>query len=84
MVGKRAVIPRGARIGRNVKVAADVRATDFDKRVIKSGESVEPRPAKRTKAVREVVAPIPEIVAPREVASAARASGARGKGSSAS
>ena len=29
VVGKRAVIPRGARIGRNVKVAADIRATDF-------------------------------------------------------
>ena len=33
VVGKRAVIPRGARIGRNVKVAADVRTTDFVKRV---------------------------------------------------
>jgi glucose-1-phosphate adenylyltransferase len=79
VVGKRSVIPRGARIGRNVKVAADVRATDFVKRVIKSGESVEPQPVKRTRTVRDVVAPIPEIVAPREIAS-----GARGKGGSAS
>ena len=75
VVGKRAVIPRGARIGRNVKVAADVRTTDFVKRVIKSGESVEARPASRAKPAREVVAPIPAVVAPREVAS-----GARGKG----
>ena len=33
--------PRGARIGRNVKIGADVRTTDFVKRVIKSGDSVE-------------------------------------------
>src|SRR6476659_9044808 len=31
VVGKRAVVPRGARIGRNVKVAADARTTDFVK-----------------------------------------------------
>ncbi|MEO6207498.1 MAG: hypothetical protein ABIP77_06055 [Candidatus Limnocylindrales bacterium] len=44
VVGKRAVVPRGARIGRNVKVAADIRATDFLKKVVPSGESVEPKP----------------------------------------
>ena len=44
VVGKRAIIPRGARIGRNVKVAADIRATDFDKKIVPSGESVELRP----------------------------------------
>ncbi|MFP5343202.1 MAG: glucose-1-phosphate adenylyltransferase [Candidatus Limnocylindria bacterium] len=43
VVGKRAVVPRGARIGRNVKVASDVRATDFTKKVVPSGGSVEPR-----------------------------------------
>lgn len=47
VVGKRAVIPRGARIGRNVKVAADIRSTDFVKKVIRSGDSVEPRPGVR-------------------------------------
>ena len=41
VVGKRAVIPRGARIGRNVKVASDVRPADFRTRVVRSGESVE-------------------------------------------
>ena len=41
LVGKRAVIPRGTRIGRNVKVAGDVKSTDFSSRVIKSGASVE-------------------------------------------
>ncbi|HET9344119.1 MAG TPA: sugar phosphate nucleotidyltransferase, partial [Candidatus Limnocylindrales bacterium] len=53
VVGKRAIIPRGTRIGRNVKVAGDVRATDFASRVIKSGASVEPGGSKsrrRTKA----------------------------------
>ncbi len=47
VVGKRAVIPRGARIGRNVKVAADVRTSDFVRKVIASGESVEVRPGAR-------------------------------------
>ena len=47
VVGKRAVMPRGARIGRNVKVAADIRSTDFTKRVIPSGESVEAKPGTR-------------------------------------
>jgi glucose-1-phosphate adenylyltransferase len=47
VVGKRAIIPRGARIGRNVKVAADIRTSDFTKRVIPSGGSVEPKPGAR-------------------------------------
>jgi glucose-1-phosphate adenylyltransferase len=41
VVGKRAVIPRAARIGRNVKVASDVRLTDWTKKVIPNGASVE-------------------------------------------
>ena len=44
VVGKRAVIPRSTRIGRNVRVAADIRTSDFVRRVIKSGESVDVRP----------------------------------------
>jgi glucose-1-phosphate adenylyltransferase len=39
VVGKQAVIPRGTRIGRNVKIDGGVRATDFASRVVKSGES---------------------------------------------
>jgi glucose-1-phosphate adenylyltransferase len=53
VVGKRAIVPRGARIGRNVKIGADVRTTDFVKRVIKSGESVERRPAGQVTRVRK-------------------------------
>ena len=49
VVGKRAVIPRGVRIGRNVKVAADVRSSDFSGRVVRSGESVEIRRATRAR-----------------------------------
>jgi glucose-1-phosphate adenylyltransferase len=47
VVGKHAIVPRGARIGRNVKVAADVRTSDFTSRVVRSGESIEPGTGKR-------------------------------------
>jgi glucose-1-phosphate adenylyltransferase len=40
VVGKRAVIPRGTRIGRNVKVDPEARSTDFASRSIRSGGSV--------------------------------------------
>ena len=46
VVGKRAVVPRGARIGRNVKVAAGVRS----KKVIPNGASVEIGAASRREA----------------------------------
>jgi glucose-1-phosphate adenylyltransferase len=45
LVGKRAVVPRGVRIGRNVRIAENVRATDFRSRVVRSGSSIEPRRA---------------------------------------
>jgi glucose-1-phosphate adenylyltransferase len=41
VVGKRAVIPRGVRIGRNVLVGEGARAADFQSRVVKSGSTVE-------------------------------------------
>jgi glucose-1-phosphate adenylyltransferase len=47
VVGKRAVIPRSTRIGRNVRVAADIRISDWSKKVIKSGESVDLKPGVR-------------------------------------
>ena len=40
VVGKRAIIPRGQRIGRNVKIGGGVRAADFPSRIVRSGESV--------------------------------------------
>jgi glucose-1-phosphate adenylyltransferase len=44
VVGKHAIIPRGARIGRNVRIAADVRSSDYVGRVVHSGGSVNPKP----------------------------------------
>ncbi|MGH2464471.1 MAG: glucose-1-phosphate adenylyltransferase family protein, partial [Candidatus Limnocylindrales bacterium] len=40
VVGKRAIIPRGQRIGRNVKIGGEVRAVDFPNRIVRSGDSV--------------------------------------------
>ena len=40
VVGKRAMIPRGTRIGRNVKIAGDVKATDFASTWSSRGASV--------------------------------------------
>ena len=40
IVGKRAVLPRGVRIGRNVRVDPDVRATDFPGRAVGSGATI--------------------------------------------
>ncbi len=48
VIGKRAVVPRGVRIGRNVRIAADVRATDYAGRVVASGELVDVRRARKT------------------------------------
>ena len=43
IVGKRAIIPRAVRIGRNCRIAEGVRAVDFRSRVVRSGGSVGPR-----------------------------------------
>jgi glucose-1-phosphate adenylyltransferase len=51
VVGKRAVIPRGVRIGRNVRIAADARSSDFTGRVVRSGESIERKAAPRAAKV---------------------------------
>jgi glucose-1-phosphate adenylyltransferase len=43
VVGKRAVIPRGTRIGRNVRIDPHVRASDFTGRLVRSGGTVSRR-----------------------------------------
>jgi glucose-1-phosphate adenylyltransferase len=43
VVGKRAVIPRGTRIGRNVRIASEARVADFTGRVVRTGTTVERR-----------------------------------------
>ena len=81
VVGKRAVIPRGVRIGRNVRVAADIRSSDFTSRVVKSGESVEPKPSPKRARAGAAVAAKP-VAAAASVARpvAAAVGGGRGKG----
>ncbi len=55
VVGKRSVIPRATRIGRNVRIGGDVRTADYTGKVVRSGDSVERktprRPGTRTRAV---------------------------------
>ena len=58
LVGKRAVVPRSVRVGRNVRIDEGVRATDFPGRVIRSGMTVSPRARNRP-----VVAAVVEQVA---------------------
>ena len=41
VIGKRAIVPRGTRLGRNVRIGEGVRATDYTGRVVRSGGSVE-------------------------------------------
>jgi ADP-glucose pyrophosphorylase len=80
VVGKRAVVPRGARIGRNVKVAADVRSSDFSGRVVRSGESIEPKRSNRKSRARPAVATAASVPAERPlVAAVVGGSGSRGK-----
>ena len=43
VVGKQSVIPRGVRIGRNVKIGTQVRTADFQRRSVPSGGTVERR-----------------------------------------
>jgi glucose-1-phosphate adenylyltransferase len=75
VVGKHAIVPRGARIGRNVRIAADVRSSDFSGRVVRSGESVDAgsgRARGHAAAKRAAVAEIPEQPAVRAVGGGGR------------
>jgi glucose-1-phosphate adenylyltransferase len=80
VVGKRAVVPRGARLGRNVKVAADVRSSDFVSRVVRTGESVEVRPSRRRAVASEDHAGSEAVVSspPPAVAGSGGGAGKRG------
>jgi glucose-1-phosphate adenylyltransferase len=51
VVGKQSIVPRGARVGRNVKIGEGVKNSDYASRVVRTGGSVDPKPAPRTKAV---------------------------------
>lgn len=41
VVGKQAVVPRGVRLGRNVKIGSEVRSSDYPSRFIRTGGTVE-------------------------------------------
>src|SRR6185503_19852280 len=45
VVGKQSVVPRGARLGRNVRVGRGVKSSDYKTRVVRSGGSVDASPA---------------------------------------
>ena len=61
VVGKRAVIPRGVRIGRNVLIGEAVRATDFSSRLVRSGSTIErPRDRAMRPAARAAVGKSPD------------------------
>lgn len=47
VVGKQSVVPRGARLGRNVKVGERVRSADFPTRTVRSGGTVDRKAAAR-------------------------------------
>jgi glucose-1-phosphate adenylyltransferase len=64
VVGKRAVIPRGVRIGRNVLIGEGVRATDFSSRLVRSGSTIErPRDRVMRPAPRAAVGKSPDGLA---------------------
>jgi glucose-1-phosphate adenylyltransferase len=81
VVGKRSVIPRGVRIGRNVKVAADVRSSDFTGRIVRSGESVErKRAARPSRSTGTSTEPAKEAAAGVVVAAGVGAAAPAGRG----
>ncbi len=45
VVGKQSVVPRGTRLGRNVKIGEKVRSGDFTTRTVRSGGTVDRKPA---------------------------------------
>jgi glucose-1-phosphate adenylyltransferase len=60
VVGKQSIVPRGTRLGRNVKVGEKVRSTDYQARTVRSGGTVERRaPAQRGDAGEADAPPAP-------------------------
>jgi glucose-1-phosphate adenylyltransferase len=56
VVGKQAIIPRGARLGRNVKVGEGVRTSDFKTKIVRAGGSIDPLPSTRMRAEKDTAA----------------------------
>jgi glucose-1-phosphate adenylyltransferase len=57
VVGKQAVVPRGARIGRNVRIDGGVKSGDYPSRIVRAGASVSPGQGRRAPARAPVVEP---------------------------
>jgi glucose-1-phosphate adenylyltransferase len=53
VVGKRSVVPRGARLGRNVKIGDQVRSVDYPTRRVRAGGTVERKADARARAAVE-------------------------------
>ena len=68
VVGKQSVVPRGTRLGRNVKIGEKVRSGDFTTRTVRSGGTVDRKPAT---ARRVAAADAAKLVAPGTRTSAA-------------
>ncbi len=82
VVGKRAMIPTGVRLGRNVKIAEDVRAGDFRGRVVRSGQTVEHRASADSRGASRTAGDRAVSVAVRPADGATAAAGhGRGDGS---
>jgi glucose-1-phosphate adenylyltransferase len=77
VVGKRTMIPRSCRIGRNVKIAGDLRTSDFSGRVIRSGASVE-RASSRRRGRAADESGVPVIATAEPAPEAVVAGGGRG------
>jgi glucose-1-phosphate adenylyltransferase len=56
VIGKQAIIPRGARLGRNVKIGGGVRTSDFKTKVVRTSSSVDPQPAGSAAGAKEAAA----------------------------
>jgi glucose-1-phosphate adenylyltransferase len=65
VVGKQSIIPRGVRLGRNVKVGEKVKSADFANRVVRSGGTIDHKPggARPRKAAADADAPAARILA---------------------
>jgi glucose-1-phosphate adenylyltransferase len=47
VVGKQSIVPRGTRLGRNVRVGGGVKSSDYATRVVRAGGSVDPASPRR-------------------------------------
>jgi glucose-1-phosphate adenylyltransferase len=52
VVGKQSIVPRGARLGRNVRIGGNVRSSDYKSRVVRSGGSIEAGPGTRSRSAK--------------------------------